>query len=264
MLLAFERQENASSACTTNSLHPHHPISGFVHAQVDQEPDQNGQSHGGLEELGHASALCIQPQEADAVPIPLGQQTQEKVGNEASVVKDGHTESEQAEPAEKTPHKGETEEASSSTQTLECSASSRIIYCEVDEEDEEPRPAKRRKRNSQLTRQTPVHVEQHVWQTSRSPSVTRESVPVAEYQEWPFEAFSNAQGSGMRQHITSSSNCRVCHSCLAYRSRHAMMSMCLQRIRCALRRLLPQSLHQRRDPGQGLSGCQKTIQSWSI
>jgi hypothetical protein len=152
MLLAFEIQENTSSACITNSLHPHHNISGFAHAQVDQEPDQNGQSHGGLEELRHASPLCIQPQEADAVLIPLGQQTQEKVGNESSVVKDGHSESEQAELAEKTPHKGETEKASSTTQTLEYSASSRIIYCEVDEEDEEPRPTKRRKRDSQLTR----------------------------------------------------------------------------------------------------------------
>jgi hypothetical protein len=44
-------------------------------------------------------------------------------------------------------------------------------------------------RNSRLTRHTPVPVEQHISQTSRSPSATQESVPVAEYQEWPFQGF---------------------------------------------------------------------------
>ena len=33
-----------------------------------------------------------------------------------------------------------------------------------------------------------------------APPATRESVPFAEYQEWPSKAFLNAQGSGMRQH----------------------------------------------------------------
>jgi hypothetical protein len=77
----------------------------------------------------------------------------------------------------------------SHTQFSECRASSQIINSEEDEEYEEPRPAKRRKRNSPLTRQTPVHVEQHISQTSRSPSATREVAPIAEYQEWPFQGF---------------------------------------------------------------------------
>ncbi|RFU24937.1 hypothetical protein B7463_g11398, partial [Scytalidium lignicola] len=71
MLLAFERQENMSSACTTNFLHPHHHSPEFAHIQVDKESDRNGHSHDRLEGLSHASPLCVQPQkEADAVPIP--------------------------------------------------------------------------------------------------------------------------------------------------------------------------------------------------
>jgi hypothetical protein len=43
----------------------------------------------------------------------------------------------------------------------------------------------------------------------------------------PSKAFSNAQGSGMRQRTISSSNYRVCQSSSAYQLRHAMRRMCL-------------------------------------
>jgi hypothetical protein len=36
---------------------------------------------------------------------------------------------------------------------------------------------------------TPAEVEHHPSRSSRSPSATRESVPLAEYQEWPFQGF---------------------------------------------------------------------------
>lgn len=37
----------------------------------------------------------------------------------------------------------------------------------------------------------------HASRTSRSPSVVLETVPVAEYQKWPFKASLNAPGSVM-------------------------------------------------------------------
>jgi hypothetical protein len=142
------------------------------------------------EDLRDALELRTQSQkETDVIPNFLGQQSQEKAADKAREVEDGSSEPEQAEPAEKRMYEGEAEKNRQPHRTPECRASSQIINSEEDEEDEEPRPAKRRKRNSQLTRQTQVHIEQHISQTSRSPSAGRESVLVAEYQEWPFEGF---------------------------------------------------------------------------
>jgi hypothetical protein len=76
----------------------------------------------------------------------------------------------------------------------------------------------------------------------------------------PSKAFSNAQGSGVRQRTILSSNCRACQSSLAYQLEHAMMRMCQQRLQCVLRHLTPKSLLQRRDPGQRSSGSQKRRQ----
>jgi len=136
------------------------------------------------EDLRDALELRTQSQkETDVIPNFLGQQSQEKAADKAREVEDGSSEPEQAEPAEKRMYEGEAEKIGSHTEPPECRASSQIINGEEDEEDEEPRPAKRRKRNSQLTRQTQVHIEQHISQTSRSLSVGRESVLVAEYQE---------------------------------------------------------------------------------
>jgi hypothetical protein len=84
MLLAFKRKESLSSAYTPKSPRPHHPSCELAHLQVDQEPDQSGQNHSGLEGLRNASQFSIQPQKGtDAVPIPLGQQPREKVVDES-------------------------------------------------------------------------------------------------------------------------------------------------------------------------------------
>lgn len=110
MLLAFDRRENLSSAYPPRPPRSHHPGSELANLQVDQEPDQSG-----LEGVRHTSPLRIHPQEADAIPMPLDQQPQEKEVDEASAVEDDSGKSEQAEPAEKRPHRGETEEAGSTT-----------------------------------------------------------------------------------------------------------------------------------------------------
>jgi hypothetical protein len=107
---------------------------------------------------------------------------------------EGNSEAEQAlTPGKRThgkrTHEGEVENIGSHTQSPECRASSQIINSEEDKQDEQSWLVKRRKRNSHLTRQTLVHIEQHVSQTSRSPSTIRESALIAEYQEWPFEGF---------------------------------------------------------------------------
>jgi hypothetical protein len=76
----------------------------------------------------------------------------------------------------------------------------------------------------------------------------------------PSNAFSNAQGSGLRQRKILSSNCCVCQSSSAYQLRHAMRRMCQQRLRRVLRRLIPKSLLESRDPRQGSGGRRKMIQ----
>ena len=65
------------------------------------------------------------------------------------------------------PYQDESGEAGGNTLPSECGGSSHNTNDEVDEDDEEPRPAKRRKR----------------------PSAIRQSAPVTEYQEWPFQGF---------------------------------------------------------------------------
>jgi hypothetical protein len=64
-----------------------------------------------------------------------------------------------------------------------------------DEDDEDPRPAKRRRLpstdNALVLPDEPAPVaddDHHPSQTSRSPSVTVESAPFAEYQEWPLDS----------------------------------------------------------------------------
>jgi hypothetical protein len=65
-----------------------------------------------------------------------------------------------------------------------------------DEDDEDPRPAKRRRLpstdNALTLPDEPAPVandDDHHSRTSRSPSVTAESAPFAEYQEWPFRGY---------------------------------------------------------------------------
>jgi hypothetical protein len=230
MLLAFERQENLLPAYTTSSLYPHHTGSEFAHTQVDQEPDQNGHSHGGLEGLRHASPLCFQPQkEADVVAIPLGQQPQDKVVDEARVVEDGYGESEQPEPAEKRPCQARWSPGLQNGESEIRSLPAKLRYMS----------------NSTFRKRLEV------------PPQHRSRYLLRSIKSGPSKAFSNAQGSGMRQRIISSSNCRVCHSALAYQLKYAMMRMCQQHLRRVLRHLVPKSRLQRRDLGQGSGGSQK-------
>ena len=67
-----------------------------------------------------------------------------------------------------------------------------------DEDDEEPRPAKRRKLpptptdNALIPSDEPTAIDNdshHPSRTSQSPSITVGLAPVAEYQEWPFQGF---------------------------------------------------------------------------
>src|SRR4051812_3673553 len=67
-----------------------------------------------------------------------------------------------------------------------------------DEDDEDSRPAKRRKLPpiptgnalAPLDEPIPVGNDHHyTLQITRSPSITVKSAPVAEYQEWPFQGF---------------------------------------------------------------------------
>jgi hypothetical protein len=86
---------------------------------------------------------------------------------------------EQAEWTGKRPCQDEREEAGSDINPSECIGSSHNTDDEDGEEDEEPRPAKRRKRDSQLTRQIPVEVE-HAEETARAvtESISGRGVPV--------------------------------------------------------------------------------------
>lgn len=64
-----------------------------------------------------------------------------------------------------------------------------------DEDDQDPRPAKRRKLpftptgNALTPPESTGNDHHHTLRTSRSPSITVKSALVAEYQEWPFQGF---------------------------------------------------------------------------
>lgn len=183
MLQAFKEQEDLSSANTPKPHHSRHHSPDPACRQVDQEPD-----HSVAEVLRDASPLRTQSQETAVIPVFSEDVPQEKAVDEVGE-EDDTSKPEQAQMIQKQSHEGEAEIIGSHTQSPECRDSSQIIHSEEDEEDEEPRPAKRRKRNSNLAHQAPAHIEQHISETSRSPSATQNSVPIAEYQEWPFQGF---------------------------------------------------------------------------
>jgi len=157
------------------------------------------------------------------------QQQQEVAADAMGEVEDDDGEPEQGKRGEKRRRQDRTEEVSSDIHQSEGSDCSHNITDEDgedDEDDEEPRPAKRRKlpsapthkaltppldHNSKarlrqphnitpplatqlevddtLSQADPVDDEHHISRTSRSPSAPTESVPIAEYQEWPFHGF---------------------------------------------------------------------------
>jgi hypothetical protein len=186
MLKAFKVQENLSSANTPKPPHSRRHSPEPACLQVDQEPDESAP-----EVPRDASPRRTQLQETAVMPIFPEEQPQEKAVDEVRQREDNTSKPEQTQTAHKQLHEGETENIDSHIQSPECRPSSQIIHSEEeeDEEEEEPRLVKRRKRYSQPTRHTPVHIEQHISQTSRSSSAIRESAPIAEYQEWPFQGF---------------------------------------------------------------------------
>jgi hypothetical protein len=220
LLPAFGEQKKSSSAPAPSSPRPHCDSVEPPLPQIDREHDQSGTSYGRLEELGHGSPLRSQDQEEPQ------EQQQQGVVVEAVRADDYDDDGERGQRGEKRPHQDEAEEISSDN----CHPKDSDCSHDTGDEDDDPRPAKRRKlppaptdkaltpplaynseagpkqrhnlttpsttqlelddTQSRVDRgslPTPVDSEQHhMPRPSRSPS---ESLPVAEYQEWPFQGF---------------------------------------------------------------------------
>jgi hypothetical protein len=198
------------------------------HAQIDQEYDEGRTSHSRLEELGYSSPLRNRDQDEEE---PQEQQQPQEVAGEAAREDDDEDDDrEQGQHREKRRRQNETEEINND---IHHSESSDRSYDTNSEDDEDPRPAKKRKlptistdmaltpprEHSLKPRLTPPHSltppsatqlkmdnaqsqadhrhpptpiydeHHHTPGTSQSPSATIESVPIAEYQEWPFQGF---------------------------------------------------------------------------
>ncbi|CZR65297.1 uncharacterized protein PAC_15197 [Phialocephala subalpina] len=211
MQLAFGEQEKWFSATAPRSPGPQPQSAEPSHPPIDQEHDQGGTGYGRLEELGHCSPLRSQDQEE-----PQEQQQQDVVVDamrEGDYDYDGEWR-----------HQDDAEEVNSGIHQSESSDHSHDTN---DEDDGDPRPAKRQKRSlvhivkavtpprehSQAPRLTPSSTMQpemdearsqaehghlptpaddehhHTPRTPRSPSAPAESALVAEYQEWPYQGF---------------------------------------------------------------------------
>jgi hypothetical protein len=183
MLLAFKEQEDLSVTAPSSPLpRRHSPEATREH--TGQEQDPSGSSCGGLKEPKDSSLDATQAEEGE----PHGQQQKEEAVGAIKGFEGCGSMPDQAESAETCAYQ-DVRDAGGDNHPSECNSSSRNTNDEVDEDDEEPRSAKRRKQDSRVTRQTPVEVRHHISQTFRSPSATKESVPVAAYQEWPFQGF---------------------------------------------------------------------------
>ena len=220
--LAFGEQEELS-ATSPSSPHPRR-FAEPSHSQIDQDHGQ-----GRLEELGYSSRFFSQEDKEG----PLEQQEQEEGGVDEmrqEVVEEEDDDDDDDD-------NGEREQRGGKRQHHDEETSSGIYHSEGNErshdtgheDDEEPRPAKRRKlpsvstdvaltpllehsptphlrRPRSLTPSSTAQPEMGDAQSqadhghpptladdpprvSRSPSAAVESAPVAEYQEWPFQGF---------------------------------------------------------------------------
>jgi hypothetical protein len=218
MLLAFEEQEKLSSATAPSSPQPPRRYIEQSHPWIDQGHEQGGTSHGSLEELRHGSPLRNQDQEEEMEKEELQeqqqqeqqQQQQQEVTAEAMREREDGGDDDREQRREMQRHQDEIEQIRSNVHHSENSDHSH----DTSSEDEDPRPAKRRKFRLRhprsltppLTTQVEIHDTQsqadhgcppvpidnehlHTSRTSRSPSAITELVPVAEYQEWPFQGF---------------------------------------------------------------------------
>jgi hypothetical protein len=198
----------SSSATAPKSPRPHRHSTEPPHPQIDQEDDQGGSSYGRLDDLGYSTRLREQDHDEEE---PQDQQQQDvaiQAMREDDDDDDGDDDGEQR--REKRRHQDEIEQNRSNVHYPENSDHNH----HTSSEDEDPRPAKRRKfrvthprsltpllttkveiDNAQSQadhRCPPARIDdehRHTPQTSRSPSALVESMPVAEYQEWPFQGF---------------------------------------------------------------------------
>jgi hypothetical protein len=157
MQLAFEEQEKSSSAPAPNSPRPQRPSAEPPHPQIERGEEAQ-------------------------------EQRQREVAAEDGSGSDGEPEPEER--GEKRLHLDENNKIGSDRHHPKGSD------CSHNTDDEDPRPAKRRKLsptdNALTLPDEPTPVDNgyhHTSRTSRSPSITVESAPVAEYQEWPFQGF---------------------------------------------------------------------------
>jgi hypothetical protein len=183
MQLAVEEQEKSSPA--PNSLRPRRPS---VHPQTEQEHDRGGTSCGRSEELGRGPPGRSQDRGEEAQE----QQQRREVAVELMREDDGGNGEKPEERGAKRLHPDETEISSDIhyPEARDCSHNT------GDEDNEDPRPAKRRRLpstgNALALPGEPAPVandDHHPLRISRSPSVTVESVLFAEFQEWPFQGF---------------------------------------------------------------------------
>ena len=211
MLLAFEEQEKSSSATAPSSARPHRHSTEQSYPRIDQEHGQGGTSHSRLEELGFCSPPRNQDQD-EGEPQEQQQQRQQQqqeVAAEAMREEEGDDDNgEREQRGEKRRHQDEAEESSG----IHHSESSGDGRNTSSENDEDPRPAKRRKlrsapahesltpRPQNLTPPSATQLEvtsrcdnQPESRKSSSPSPTGDeeltSNAGAAYQEWPMRGF---------------------------------------------------------------------------
>jgi hypothetical protein len=186
MQLVVEEQEMSSSAPAPGSLHPRRTSAEPPHPHTEQEHDRGGASRGRPEELGRGPPCRSQDRGEEAQE----QQQRQEVAVELMRGDDGGDREEPGERGEQRRQPDETEIGSDiqHPEASDCSIGG--------EDDDDPRPAKRRRlpstENALTLPDEPAPVtnnDHHPSRTSQSPSVTLESAPVAEFQEWPFEGF---------------------------------------------------------------------------
>jgi hypothetical protein len=140
---ALEDQEKVSSPGASGSLLPRRNSAGLSRRQADQEFDQNVTSYGGLEELRRGTPLRSQDQGEE----PQEQQQRQEVVEEAMREEEDDGDNEEREPrgekrGEKRGRQDRNEEISRDSHHSE---DSDCRHNTSDEDDEDPRPAKRRK-----------------------------------------------------------------------------------------------------------------------
>jgi hypothetical protein len=208
MLLAFEEQEKSSSATALSSPQPPCRYTEQLSLQIDQEHKQGKTSHSRLEELGFCSLLRERDQDEGEPQEQRQQQQQQEVAAEAMREEEGDDDGEREQRGEKRRHQDEAEESSG----IHHSESSGDGRDTSSENDEDPRPAKRRKlrsapahegltpRPQNLTPPSATQLEvtsrcdnQPKSRKSSSPSPTGDkeltSNAGAAYQEWPMRGF---------------------------------------------------------------------------